>query len=92
MRIISGALKNPDVQTKLQTNPIKLPEGISGCLSPPGAFDVQPARRTAGVSRDELLVTFYCLRIVVGSSLFILLVCFIIRKCYVYYLMYQLFR
>lgn len=52
---LGSSYKNPDVQTKVQTNPIKLPEGIGGCLSPPGAFDVQPARRTAGVSRDELL-------------------------------------
>ena len=52
-------------------------EGISGCLSPPGVFNVPPARRTAGVSRFELLATFYCLRMVVGSRVFLLLVCFV---------------
>ena len=57
--------------------PDKPHRALCGCLSPSGVFKVQPARRTADISRFELLATFYCFRMVVGSRVFLLLVCFI---------------
>ena len=48
-------------------------QGVRGCLSSPGALSVQPARRTAGLTRYTLLETIV-FRLVVSSRVLVLLV------------------